>query len=335
MKRDRQTGDERTMTSAKRVTSADVARAAGVSRTTVSFVLNDRSGQSIPEETRQRVLDAARRLDYRPHASARALAAGRSDIVLLSVPDLPIGAGISRFIEETATALAGHGLTLVTHLAGAHGRPLPDVCATVNASAVIGFSPFPPDVAESLRRAGAGVVLPPDGDQAAAMQPIGRMQGEHLLGRGHRRIGYALPANSGLKAMAEERLTGVTESCRRAGVEPPVAVPTTLDAGDAARAVRQLADASVTGVCAFNDETAIAVLAGMREHGLVAPADIAVIGVDDIPTARLAAPPLTTIHFDLRDVGRERAEAVVAALSGREPAHPTRSTPQLVQRSST
>ncbi|WP_083734302.1 LacI family DNA-binding transcriptional regulator [Actinomadura sp. CNU-125] len=108
----------------QRPTSSDVARAAGVSQTTVSFVLNNRPGQSIPEETRRRVLDAARRLDYRPHASARALAAGRSDIVLLSIPDLPIGQGISRFVEGLAAALADHGLTLVTHLAGVRGRPL-------------------------------------------------------------------------------------------------------------------------------------------------------------------------------------------------------------------
>jgi DNA-binding LacI/PurR family transcriptional regulator len=74
---------------AKRVTSADVARAAGVSRTTVSFVLNGRPGWSIPDETRNRVLDAARELRYRPRAAARALAAGRSDIVLLSCPPPP------------------------------------------------------------------------------------------------------------------------------------------------------------------------------------------------------------------------------------------------------
>ena len=72
-------------------------------------------------------------------------------------------------------------------------------------------------------------------------------------------------------------------------------------------------------MCAFNDETAIAVLAGLREQGLTAPADLAVIGVDDIAAARLAAPPLTTVSFDLRQAGRGRAEAVMAGLAGREP----------------
>lgn len=322
---------------AKRSTSADVARAAGVSRTTVSFVLNDKPGLSIPEETRRRVHEAAHRLDYRPHASARALAAGRSDVVLLSIPDLPIGAGISRFVEELATALARHGLTLVTHLAGAHGRPLADVCASVGASAVIGFASFDPDTVQALNRAGADVVLPAHAEQSDAMTPIGRMQAEHLIGRGHRRLGYALPAHPGLRQMAQERLEGVAQACAAAGLERPVVLGTGLEIADAAAAVTQWAAHSVTGVCAFNDETAIAVLAGMREHGLAAPGDLAVVGSDDIPTARLTAPPLTTVAFDLHEVGRLRAEAVVAALSGQAPglAPAPANPPRLVQRSST
>jgi DNA-binding LacI/PurR family transcriptional regulator len=305
--------------SAKRTTSTDVARAAGVSQTTVSFVLNDKPGHSIPEATRLRILEAARRMDYRPHASARALAAGRSDVVLVSVPDLPIGGGISRFIEELAAALADHGLTLVSHLEGAHGRPLADVCAAVSASAVIGFTSFEDDTVEALYRAGADVVLPSRVTWTAASHPVGCLQAEHLIGRGHRRIGYAMPAHLGLREMAEGRLEGATDACASAGIAPPVAVSMSLEVADAASAVGQWASQSVTGVCAFNDETAIAVLAGMREHGLTAPAGLAVIGVDDIPTARLANPPLTTVGYNLRQAGRRRAEVIVASLTGHEP----------------
>ncbi|XVQ06587.1 LacI family DNA-binding transcriptional regulator [Spirillospora sp. CA-255316] len=322
--------------SAKRPTSFDVARAAGVSQTTVSFVLNDRPGQSIPEGTRRRVLEAARRLGYRPHASARALAAGRSDIVLLAVPDLPIGQGISRFVEGLAAALAEHGLTLVTHLAGAHGRPLPDVCAAVGASAVAGLGAFDPDTVQALHRAGAEVVLPTSTDPDLGMRSIGRLQAGHLIGRGHRRLGYAMPAHPALVHMAEERRKGVERACEDAGIEPPVAVGTALDSGSAAQAVARWAERSVTAVCAFNDETAIAVLAGMREHGLTAPAGLAVIGVDDIPTARLVAPPLTTVAFGLEDVVARRAQAIVAELSG-DPLPDTRPWlhPEIVQRAST
>ncbi|AWS48420.1 LacI family DNA-binding transcriptional regulator [Streptosporangium sp. 'caverna'] len=321
---------------AKRATSADVANAAGVSRTTVSFVLNDKPGYSIPEETRRRVLDAAVRLDYRPRASARSLAAGRSDIVLLAIPDLPIGAGISRFVEELAGALAEHGLTMVTHLAGARGQLLPDVCAAVDASVVVGFDAFDEDTVQALYRAGADVVLPPRVASSPALQPIGRLQADHLIGRGHRRLGYAMPEHSNLRSMAEDRLDGVVGACLDAGLERPTVLSTSLEIARAAQAVAGWTERSVTGVCAFNDETAIAVLAGMRAHGLAAPGDLAVIGADDIPTARLTAPPLTTVCFDLPEVARQRAEEIMAVLSGRESsAVSTLADLQVVQRSST
>jgi len=306
---------------AKRITSTDVARAAGVSQTTVSFVLNDKPGHSIPEATRLRILQVARELDYRPHASARALAAGRSDVVLLSVPDLPIGGGISRFVEELAAALADQGLTLVTHLAGAHGRPLADVCAAVNASAVIGFTSFDDDTVQALYRAGADTVLPTRIPQAAAANPVGRLQAEHLIARGHRRLGYAMPAHPGLREMAEGRLEGAAGACAGAGVDPPVALGVGLEGADAVAAVQEWGSRFVTAVCAFNDETAFAVLTGMREQGLSAPEDLAVIGVDDIPTARHAAPPLTTVAFDMHEAGRGRAQMIVDSLKGRETGH--------------
>jgi len=329
--------DKRAMTRpAKRTTSTDVARAAGVSQTTVSFVLNDKPGYSIPEATRLRILEVARELDYRPHASARALAAGRSDVVLLSVPDLPIGSGISRFIEEMAAALADEGLTLVTHLAGAHGRPLADVCATVNAATVVGLSSFDEETVQALYRAGANAVLP-SGERhsaAAAAIPVGCLQAEYLAGQGHRRIGYAMPAHQGLREMAEGRLAGVAAACAAAGLEQPVVLSTNLDIAEASAAVEQWASRSVTGVCAFNDETAIAVLAGMRAHGLSAPGDLAVIGVDDIPTARLAAPPLTTVGIDLRHAGRRRADMIMASLAGREAPRAAPDDWRVVRRSS-
>jgi DNA-binding LacI/PurR family transcriptional regulator len=319
---------------AKRVTSADVARAAGVSRTTVSFVLNGKPGWSIPEETRNRVFDAARDLRYRPRAAARALAAGRSDIVLLAVPDLPVGEGIIRFIEELAAALAGHGLTLVTHLTGEHARPLPDVCATLEASAVTALESFSEEMCEALYQAGAQVVLPVQ-DPAPAMRELGRLQAACLIGRGSRRLGYALPAETPDLPMARQRLDGAALACAAAGIDPPVTMEVGLDAASAERAVAAWQACSVTGVCAFNDEYAMAVLAGARARGLSVPGDLAVVGADDIPVARLAAPPLSTVAFDLHEAGLHRAEAIAAGLQGREarPARPA-GGPRLIRRES-
>ena len=94
-------------------------------------------------------------------------------------------------------------------------------------------------------------------------------------------------------------------------------------------------DAGVTGVCAYNDEVALAVLAGLRALGLTAPGDLAVVGVDDIPAARLAFPPLTTVTGGQAVVAEHLARSIVAALAGKPaPRRPGSDIVQLVRRAS-
>jgi DNA-binding LacI/PurR family transcriptional regulator len=92
-----------------------------------------------------------------------------------------------------------------------------------------------------------------------------------------------------------------------------------LDGRQAATAIDHWtqADPPVTGVCAYNDEVAFAVLGGMRHRMLRAPADLAVIGVDDVPTSPVADPPLTSVRMDESVEGRYIAGCVVAALAGK------------------
>ena len=318
-----------------RITGTDVAREAGVSQTTVSFVLNGTRGQTIPEETRQRVLEAAKRLDYRPRASARSLAAGRSDVVLLALPGVPISANLSRFIEQLAAALADNSLSMVTHLAEGHGRQLPDLCAAVDACAVISLVPFDDETTEALRRAGAEIVFGTGKQASAELQEIGRIQAQHVIDLGHSRLGYALPGQHATQWRVQERLRGVAAACAEAGLADPLTTGVDMDSAQAALAVDQWTHASVTGVCAYNDETAMAVLAGMHARGLRAPDDIAVIGVGDIGAAQVSLPPLTTIGFDYAETGRELAQAVVQSLNGGRPAPQNGlSRPRLIRRAS-
>ena len=318
-----------------RITSNDVAREAGVSQSTVSFVLNGTPGQTIPEETRRRVLDAVKKLDYRPRASARSLAAGHSDVVLLALPGLPISANLSRFIEQLAGALAERGLSLVTHLAEGHGRPLPDLCAAVDASAVISLIPFDEETTEALYRAGAQVVLGTGSQARTELQGIGHFQAEHLIGLGRTRLGYALPREHPTQFRVQERLRGVAAACAERGLAAPIALEVAMDGAKAALAVDQWTEASVTAVCAYNDETAMAVLAGMHLRDLRAPNDIAVIGVGDIAAAQVSLPPLSTIGFDYEETGRELAQAILESLAGGKPApQDGLSRPRLVLRTS-
>src|SRR5205085_11627680 len=135
----------------RRATSADVARAAGVSRTTVSYVLNNTAHQKIPEDTRQRVLDAAARLAYAPSAAARALRTGRTDTVLCLLPDWPISPAIGALLQNLSTALANCGLLLVVHPRSRDARPISDVWKAITPAAVLAFEDLDRDEITAMR----------------------------------------------------------------------------------------------------------------------------------------------------------------------------------------
>src|SRR4051794_28893723 len=142
----------------RRITSADVAREAGVSRTTVSYVLNETPHQKIPDATRQRVLDAVARLEYAPSAAARALQSGRSDVVLCLLPDWPIGPAVGALLELLSTALANEGLTLIAHPRAA-GRPVNQVWRVIGPAAVIAWESLDAADVAAMRAAGVTVAV--------------------------------------------------------------------------------------------------------------------------------------------------------------------------------
>ena len=328
----------------RRVTSADVARAAGVSRTTVSYVLNNTAHQKIPQETRQRVLEAAARLAYAPSAAARALRTGRTDTVLCLLPDWPISPTIGALLEHLSAALAADGLMLVVHPRSRHTRPISDVWKAITPAAVVAFEDFARDEAAAMRAAGIEVIVSLLGrsgrgrDFGIRQQRSGTLQAEHLAAAGHHRLGYAFPDDERVHGFARPRLGGVRRACADLGLDEPVVLTVPLDATAAAEAVRawRAAAPPVTGVCCFNDNTALAVLAGMRLLGLRAPHDLAVVGVDDIAAARLADPPLTTVATDMRALAVHIAGRISAALGGdaRPPSRPDPEMLHLVRRCS-
>ncbi len=325
----------------RRITSADVAREAGVSRATVSYVLNDVPHQKIAEPTRQRILEAAARLGYAPSAAARALRSGRSDLVLCLLPDWPIGPTVGDMLQKLSAALAAEGLTLLAH-PDAGDRPVGALWKAVTPAAVVAFEPFDEQEQAAMRAAGvelAVALFAKAGkgrlDFGIPQQRSGRVQAEHLSATGHRRLGYAYPDDERVQAFAEPRLDGVRRACADLGLDQPLVLPVPLEPAPAADAVRAWRDAGVTGVCAYNDEVALAVLAGLRELGLAAPGDLAVVGVDDVPAARLASPPLTTVTSGQGVVAEHLARTIVATLAGKPaPRRPGSDVVQLVRRAS-
>lgn len=304
-----------------RLTSADVARESGVSRTTVSYVLNGKTGVTIPESTRQRVREAAARLGYTPSAAARALRSGRSDLVLCVLPDWTIGPVIDTLLDHLSTRLAERGLSVLVHQARGP-RPLSELWRAVTPRVVLSLAPLAEADERAMRQAGIQVVGSAldenthPGTFSAPQTGIGQLQVEHLVERGHRVVAYAAPSDHRLAAFADRRLAGVVLACEKLGLPAPQVRAVDLDVSSAADAVRHWRSGAepVTAVAAYNDEVALAVLSGLRAEGLRTPQDVAVIGVDDIPAARLAAPALTTIWQAIDAQATYLVDAVLAAL---------------------
>lgn len=317
----------------RRVTATDVAREAGVSQATVSYVLNDTPGQSIPEATRQRVRDAMDRLGYTPHAAARALRLGRSDTVLFVLPDWPLGPALVALMEGLSETLEANGLSLLTRRI-TRVRPLAGLWRTLAPAAVVSLEGLDADEVRAMADSGVPVITAllrwragEDGVLAGSHSLIGGLQLQHLAATGHRHIGYAAPEDSRVTVFRDLRLDGV----RTAGLELGLPAPSVrvVPMGVAAAAEAVLAwraeDPAVTAVCAYNDELAFALLAGMRSIGLTAPRDLAVIGVDDIALAPFASPPLTSVRQNVDALIGYLTAAVLHRTAGGAPPRPPRS----------
>jgi DNA-binding LacI/PurR family transcriptional regulator len=312
---------------ARAVTATDVAREAGVSQATVSYVINDKQGHRIAPETRQRVLQAVERLGYTPSAAARALRLGSSGIVLLVLPDVPQSPALGEVVEDLTDELAAFGLELVTRRLRPRSQKVAPWRELRPAAVLCMVAALSPQDEAEIRAAGIPIVgallsETSEVDTLGVDQVLeGRLQVEHLAATGHTVIGYAAPDDGRLSVFLRLRLEGARLACLELGLDEPVVMPVRLDAHAAARAITEWRSRKepVTGVCAYNDEVAFAVLAGMRQLGLAAPRDLAVIGVDNMPLAPLASPPLTTIDQSIGPMSHHIALRVVSAVRGEPP----------------
>ncbi|MCC9144217.1 MULTISPECIES: LacI family DNA-binding transcriptional regulator [unclassified Arthrobacter] len=301
----------------RRVTSTDVAQAAGVSRATVSYVLNGRTGQGISAATRDRVLAAARDLGYAPSTAARTLRRGRSDLVLMLLPPEPLGRALAILIDAASEEVERQGLRLVAHRLPRQGGAVSLVHSLAPAALIL-VTPLPEPELAALADAGIRVASlhQAQDDPLAPDLGIGARQVQHLADAGHQRIGVAVPPESGYAWRVDVRLAAIADACARLRLPPPVVARLGLDAGEAADVVARWLDGPepVTAACAFDDEHAFALLAGLAANGRTAPRDLAVIGAEDIPLASLAVPPLTTVSVDARSLGQRFARMAVASV---------------------
>ncbi|WP_030571856.1 LacI family DNA-binding transcriptional regulator [Streptomyces aureocirculatus] len=300
-------------------TSADVARLAGVSRATVSYVLNNTSAVRISEPTRRRVRAAAKELGYVPHAAARSLRAGHSRMVLMPTPQIAVGPLFSAFLNELQWALSRFDYTVVQYGSlGLTGEDAARAWAELRPVAVLA-----PDATALgargvavLKRSGAKAVftLGPqraDGAHALLMDQrlVGRAAAEHLLARGRRRIGVVVPEEPGLEVFSRPRLDGVRAAVRGADNCEVTELPLAYTEESAAHLTDHWSALGLDAVFAYNDDYAMLLTRALQDRGVAVPEDTAVVGADDLMLARLLRPRLSSVRIELPS-GRELAELV-------------------------
>lgn len=318
----------------KRTTAKDVAEAAGVSRTTVSFVLNNVEGMRISEETRQKVLDTAEALNYHPDATARSMVKGKTFILGFVVRQEPDKAYADLLLPEVMRG--------ISEVAGEHGYHLL-------------FKPVPPEDEKNslttlfLERQVDGLIVsgPLSNDQEivdlmTANAPI-ILQGRidypnipsvdinnrkaaekavnHLIGLGHTRI--AMITNASLQySSSKDRLNGYRRALVNAGLPYDESLVfygnRTPDSGF--HAMKQILDLGIhpTAVFIASDTVALGSLNALYQNFIRVPEDIAVMGFDDIPLSKHLAPPLSTIHIPAHSLGWNAANLLIKWLDNNE-----------------
>lgn len=331
----------------RRPTSADVAALAGVSRTTVSFVINGRADVQIPPKTRRRVEDAARELDYHPHGPARQLAAGASLTIGLVMRQSAEQIAADMNLASTlwglaAAARAGGFRVLVEPLAPGDGTYAGLLRSRRTDGLVVSGPRDDDDDLAALVREGFPIVIQgsrPDLDAPSVdvdNRAGARGAVEHLLGLGHRRIGCITNAPLHYTAAAE-RLDGYCDALTTAGIEydPGLVIEGAFDAASGHLAMAELLGRSrPTAVFVASDVVAIGALRGLREAGLRIPADVSVVGFDDIPIAAHVDPPLTTVRLPAGGLGETAGRLLVDRIAGRPVAARTLLATQLIIRDS-
>lgn len=334
-------------------TSRDVARAAGVSRTTVSFVLNNAPSARISAETRQRVLAAAKKLGYVPDASARTLRTGRTSTLGLHVRSASVLGNdwfTAQLIEQMTRASAERNYRLLIHAADSiHGREAG--VRLLRSRQVDGFIVLDPDYTKPetfalVHEARPVVVIgvTPDrqissvrSDDRYAMRQIV----EHLISRDRFRYAYlhyeparALDGRDRYRALelAVEDVADPRVSISIAGF----ADFTSQSGYDAMQRVltenSELPDSFIFG----NDSVAIGALAALQQAGIRVPDDVAVTGFDDRPETAFLTPPLTTFHQPLGDMAEAAIQQAMALVSDPSSGpHYFRGRGKLVERFST
>jgi len=309
-----------------RVTIADVAFRAGVSKTTVSRVLNAKS--DLDQATAAKVRRIIDELGYVPSSGAVGLARGRTGVVGVLIPSLTwpwMGDVLQGVID--AIEAQSHGVMLFTCNRG--DESMRRFASQVSAKSFDGLVVIEPegtlDYIAGLHAKGLPVVMIDDracqplfpsvattnfaGAQSAARHLLGTRRRRPVVIRGSHRFGCTT-----------ERLEGFAEVYLKAGLpigrHAVVDGEFTIDGGRSAIAGLLAARVEFDAVFAHNDLSAVGALRALRAAGLRVPSEVAVVGFDDVPLAAVTEPALTSVHQPLREMGMAAGQMLLSHVQG-------------------
>ncbi|MDT7845424.1 LacI family DNA-binding transcriptional regulator [Streptomyces justiciae] len=303
----------------------DVARMAGVSKQTVSRVLNDHP--AVRDETREAVRDAMRVLGYRPSASARSLASGRTRMVgVISFDAARYGPASILTAINTAAQKAGYLLSSIALDDTADHATVAEAVQRLSTEGADGVIALAPQhrVGQALAETRLGTPLVVMENEVRGGTPLAtadsrggaRKATVHLLELGHATVWHiAGPAGW---TSADQRVASWQDTLKAAGgeIHPPLVGDWSAESGyELGRELARRPD--VTAVFASNDQMALGLLHALQEAGRRVPDDISVVGYDDIPEAAHFLPPLTTVRTDFAEIGTRLLRLLLDRIDGR------------------
>ncbi len=322
------------MPTKKRSTSLDVAKLAGVSRTTVSFVLNDVPSVSISAATRKRVLDASKQLNYSPNVAGKKLVSGKSYTIGLVLCQSPEQIFTDAFLPQVILGVEQAAIQQGFHVllkpvdpndTGGYARLITEN----HVDGILLSGPRQDDTAlMKLHQQRVPILLMGqlpntdipfvDVDATAGAE----LAVKHLIGLGHQRVGMITNAPMDYTS-AQQRRDGYTRALEQAklAVNSSLIKEGNYTPASGFAAMKSLLEINprITAVFVASDVVAMGALLAIKEAGLRIPQDISVVGFDDIPLAEYYDPPLSTIRLPAFGLGWAGGERLIRIIQGERP----------------
>jgi len=301
-------------------TSLDVARYAGVSRSTVSNILNGNAERFQPS-TRERVLAAASALDYRPSLAGRSLVSGKSDTVVVLLPHTTFGSNLQSAVDEVVANTHQIGGNVVVRFAADTPQATVSAITALRPLAVVDFGVLREADLDAIERQGSIVVPSARRYRSTALDGgIAQLQADALLAHGPRALWFAALADEREDPFGPGRYAALCDYSRTHGLAAPKTVDVPLSVSGASEALHTITtEGTPVGVACYNDDVALALLAAAREEEVAVPETVALVGVDHTPIGQLWSPRVTTIDTHLPSIVTALTKELQARLEGHAP----------------